>query len=288
MDFIEEVKDRNGVFYGKLYGNGDKIVIINNQNEKLIVDKKCVIKNNEIIGHVIRTSGGTVFLNVKQFDRYSIYKEEKRRKKALRRKKILASIVGGIALVASIIAGIHKLKNKGDSKGPYIPETETVSPTETPIYIPTATPTVRPTSTPTQAPTRPDNAIDVALIEYKVQSGDVLKTITTKKYYENIKNALIASGVTDKEDLDQYLYYYIEYFYKTIAKINMKKGIIPNMNTLNADQTIYIPDPEAITAETVDKICSCGPDIFSVDLENKTAVIVPDNTNEKTTGVSKH
>ena len=288
MDFIEEVKDRNGVSYGKLYGNEDKIVIINNQNEKLIVDKKCVIKNNEVIGHVIRTSGGTVFLNVKQFDHYSKYKKEKRRKKALRRKKILASIVGGIAIAASIIVGIHKLKNKGDSKGPYIPETVTVSPTETPIYMPTATPTVRPTSTPTQAPTRPDNAIDVALVEYKVKQGDVLKNITINKYYESIKSALIANGLTDKEDLDQALYYYIEYFYKTIAKINMEKGIIPNMNTLNIDQTIYIPDPEVITAETVDKICSCGPDIFSVDLGNKTAVIVPNNTNEKTTGVSKH
>ena len=131
---------------------------------------------------------------------------------------------------------------------------------------------------PTQTPDKPEGSIDVPIEKYTINNGDTLEKITEKVYEAKIKEVLKAKGV---DDVDNSAYYEIQYLYKNIARINIEAGLIPNMNTLYAGNSIYLIDENFITVENIDKICSAGAQTFSVDIANGVATILPVNENTK-------
>lgn len=276
------IRQTNGEIFGYRLETENGFAIITD-DEKMIfpVRGNKVLKDGKIIGYYVdKKDGKTIFYTRKEY-------LERKKRKILIRKATVA--LGGVGIAAAFLVGVIKFKGKDDSPK-FIP-----SPYETTIEMPDdddeikLTPTPVPTKkeekpTPTQTPTRPENAIDVSFFVYTVKSGDTLEGITKRLYSTNILNAETANGRTEPE---QNRYYDILYLVKNIARMNIKCNKMSSMNELMAGQQIILPDPDSITAETVDLICSAGATTFDVDFTNNIVVLVPTVVKQQSQGVSK-
>ena len=272
------IRKPDGTIFG--YNENGGFIVSDDGTKKFTVKGNRVIYERRVIGRLKEEKNKTIYYTNKQYN-------EMKKRKSLIRKTMLG--VAGVTLFSTALIAICKYgSNRG---GAELTPTPTITTIEMPDdddeikFSPTSVPTKKEEEKkPTQAPTRPENAIDVSFFVYTVKSGDTLEGITKRLYSTNILNAETENGRTEPE---QNKYYDILYLVKNIARMNTKCNKMSSMNELMAGQQIILPDPDSITAETVDLICSVGATTFNVDFTNNIVVLVPTVVKQQSQGVSK-